>query len=373
MLTIMRIPLERAPLSGREARHQQERLQALQLTAGSYAADALWLMLLSLDGLVAPHLPIMFALTAAVAVSIPLLMVTRGWNLRMPDPNLLNAQTAAAYLITLAFLVLAPNASLVFLSSLFVIAAFGTLALSVRQYLWAWCFTGVSMVPIMLTVGSQLAIPIATPFQQLIVWLVIMSALGRVMFLSIRVNRLRDRLHRSNQQLKTSFAEAKLLATLDELTQVWNRRSILMFADEERLRALQSDTTFCLAMLDLDHFKSINDTFGHPVGDQVLKVFAETVGRNLRTSDKLGRYGGEEFMLLLPNETLDRGLTVAERVRHEVAAVDWSAVAPGLSVTTSIGVTALRDQGTVTDLLARSDAALYEAKRRGRNQTHAIP
>jgi diguanylate cyclase (GGDEF)-like protein len=370
---MMRMLTNHAPLSGKEARYQHERLQVLQLSALSYATDTLWLTLLALDGVMALHLPAVFALAATVAVGVPFVVFAQGWNLRMPDPNLTNAQTAASYLIMLAFLVLVPQASPVFLSSLFVIAAFGTLVLSVRQYLWAWCFTGLGMVPVLLTVGGQLAIPVATPFQQLIMWLVVMSALGRVMFLSIRVNRLRDRLRQSNQQLKTSFAEAKQLATLDDLTQVWNRRSILMFTNEERLHAAQSNATFCLAMLDLDHFKSVNDTFGHPTGDEVLKVFAEKVSKILRTSDKFGRYGGEEFMLLLPNESLERGLMVAERVRTEIASVDWNAVAPGLSISISIGITAFRGQEPVEELLARGDAALYEAKHRGRNQTHAVP
>jgi diguanylate cyclase (GGDEF)-like protein len=122
-----------------------------------------------------------------------------------------------------------------------------------------------------------------------------------------------------------------------------------------------------LAMLDLDHFKQINDRFGHLVGDQVLVTVAQMLRERLRGTDLLARTGGEEFLAVLPDATPARAREVCERIRAHMEAHDWSGIAPGLKVTVSIGL-ASSPPCEEAVLMARADAALYRAKAGGRNR-----
>jgi diguanylate cyclase (GGDEF)-like protein len=121
-------------------------------------------------------------------------------------------------------------------------------------------------------------------------------------------------------------------------------------------------------MIDLDWFKSINDRFGHLVGDKVLRRVVERIRECSRDGDAIGRYGGEEFVLLMQGADQNGGTRLVERIRVAVSAADCSDIAPGLKVSVSCGLAGVRANDTVDAVLARADAALYEAKRGGRNQ-----
>jgi diguanylate cyclase (GGDEF)-like protein len=121
-------------------------------------------------------------------------------------------------------------------------------------------------------------------------------------------------------------------------------------------------------MLDLDWFKSINDRFGHLVGDRVLKRVVDRVRECSRESDVLGRYGGEEFVLLLPGADENAGARLVERIRGAISATDWTDLGAGLKVTVSCGIARIRPADTLNGVLARADKALYAAKRGGRDQ-----
>jgi diguanylate cyclase (GGDEF)-like protein len=183
------------------------------------------------------------------------------------------------------------------------------------------------------------------------------------------VSDLRGKLYRRSLALRDAKERAEELARVDALTGTLNRRTFFELAEEETLRTLRHLRPFCIAVLDLDHFKSINDRFGHPVGDRALAAFAATVTSCLRATDKLGRYGGEEFVVLMPETPLDGGRVVVERIRTAVKEADWAAIAPALELTVSIGIAAFRRGETVGQLLERSDFALYLAKREGRDRT----
>ena len=124
----------------------------------------------------------------------------------------------------------------------------------------------------------------------------------------------------------------------------------------------------CVAMIDLDWFKTINDRFGHLAGDKVLRRVVDCVRQCLRTSDVIGRYGGEEFVLLLQGADELSGARLVERVRGAVSSADWSDIAPGLKVSVSCGIASIRITDTLDSVLTRADQALYEAKRGGRDQ-----
>ena len=169
---------------------------------------------------------------------------------------------------------------------------------------------------------------------------------------------------------KRTEQELWLLATTDPLTGVANRRHVLTQCEEEILRSRRYDRPVSLVMCDLDHFKSVNDRFGHAAGDAVLRAFSATARSVLREGiDTIGRFGGEEFLLLLPQTGVQSARLVAERLRRRCAGIEipspWSAA----RVTCSFGVTALADDdGGVDGFLRRADAALYRAKDAGRDR-----
>jgi diguanylate cyclase (GGDEF)-like protein len=183
-----------------------------------------------------------------------------------------------------------------------------------------------------------------------------------------------------NRQLQAEIAERKKaeerlteLATVDELTNVANRRHFIETLVREMNRAKRSGVACCILMIDIDHFKAINDNFGHDMGDAALKKLVEICRRNLRAIDMIGRLGGEEFGVLLPETVLEQGVAVGRRICRAVAA-DPTATGDGpLRITVSIGVAAYTATDTDIDvLLKKADIALYEAKKKGRNRVCAM-
>ena len=165
-------------------------------------------------------------------------------------------------------------------------------------------------------------------------------------------------------------AELEHLATHDSLTSALTRRHMDDACRIEMERTRRNGRSMALVMMDLDHFKTINDTHGHLAGDQVLINFVFNVNALLRPADQLGRFGGEEFLLLLPETSMEDALQVAERIRAQCAAS--ADTRPGASCTVSVGVAATRhDRDTVDALMARADAAMYRAKDNGRNRVEA--
>lgn len=154
---------------------------------------------------------------------------------------------------------------------------------------------------------------------------------------------------------------------VDDLTGVLNRRSIMQTLRDQLADSERSGEPCAVAMIDLDFFKRINDRFGHPIGDEVLRSFAIAVGANARAVDRLGRYGGEEFLLVLPCIGGVEATEAVDRLRAIIADLDWSAISDELQVSVSAGVTQALPNEAVEDIVARADAALYRAKAAGRN------
>ena len=142
----------------------------------------------------------------------------------------------------------------------------------------------------------------------------------------------------------------------------------MRFLDDAIARAHRTNVPCSIALIDLDWFKRINDAFGHPTGDEVLRTFAITVFANIRSIDRFGRYGGEEFLLLLPDTSNEAAAPILDRLRAIIADLDWSAFSPGMTVTISAGLATLAADENPDTLLARADSALYAAKARGRNR-----
>jgi len=164
-----------------------------------------------------------------------------------------------------------------------------------------------------------------------------------------------------------TYEEAQTQAITDSLTGVYNRRALFQIGEFEFTRARRIDRPFCAVMLDIDHFKRVNDHYGHAAGDQALRRLAERCKSGTRGIDLIVRYGGEEFVILLPETPLEAGRILAERLRASVENEPFLTEAGPLRITISLGVAEAGEADTLTSLIERADAALYNAKRAGRN------
>jgi len=201
-------------------------------------------------------------------------------------------------------------------------------------------------------------------------------ALGMVLpwfaLMGAYVHGLRARLSDSHRRLQSAFKRMEEIAVRDELTGVFNRRFLMESLARERSRATRLAAPFSICLSDIDHFKSINDRLGHAAGDGVLKHFALISAAGLRATDIFGRYGGEEFLMILPDTGLNGARTVAERARKAIETADFPQVANDQRVTVTSGVASSKPAESVPDLLARADKGLYDGKAAGRNQVVAV-
>lgn len=176
---------------------------------------------------------------------------------------------------------------------------------------------------------------------------------------------------RQKTELADALAQLEFLARSDALTGAVNRRHMTTLLDDEARRQQRSCRPLTLAMIDIDWFKRINDSHGHAVGDRVLKEVIRCASAGLRQTDVLARWGGEEFLLLMPETTREQALLVADRLRQRVRANNWSQSAPGLQVSVSVGVGEHTPDATLAQTLERADSALYRAKQQGRDRVCA--
>jgi diguanylate cyclase (GGDEF)-like protein len=183
---------------------------------------------------------------------------------------------------------------------------------------------------------------------------------------------IEGRLGRALGSISTAITSAQEAATVDRLTGVANRQALINALFTEVERASRYDRPFSVAFVDIDHFKAVNDSYGHGVGDVVLRGVAQAIRANLRQTDMIGRYGGEEFMLLLTETNVEDGAVLTEKLRNLVQSLRFEAEGnPELTVTISIGIAGGIGQRLRVDTLVRdADAAMYSAKSLGRNQTY---
>ncbi|KKO46386.1 ABC transporter substrate-binding protein [Arsukibacterium ikkense] len=201
-------------------------------------------------------------------------------------------------------------------------------------------------------------------FQLLIVLLVavLIIAVVRWRLASLKRSELKLKL-----QVAEKTAELAALARLDSLTGLANRRAFDEAMQHELKRARRQQQPLCLALLDIDHFKQVNDNWSHSIGDEILKRVAATLQQHCRDTDSLARWGGEEFVILLPDTSLAKATEVCDRLRMQVADTSFTEVVPDLTITLSIGLAMLDSNDDGKQLLIDADRALYQAKRQGRN------
>ncbi len=184
------------------------------------------------------------------------------------------------------------------------------------------------------------------------------------------LRRAKDALEATNRELQEAFRREQVFARTDSLTGIFNRRHFFDLAEQEFVIAKRYRQTISVIIFDVDHFKQVNDTFGHQVGDEILQSIVRIARENLREADIFARHGGEEFIILLANSNAQESQIVAERIRKNIAASHLDTERGKVNVTVSIGIAELSsDTNTIDHLVKYADQALYKAKEQGRNRT----
>jgi diguanylate cyclase (GGDEF)-like protein len=357
-----------APRSATLLRRVRQRRRTLAIQAVSYALGASVLLLYAHAGTISMFVPAAFFLSGVTLIGIFAVLSETQVNDRFEDHFLTVHQVGTHVVIQLGFLLAAPEIGYAFLNVLFLIFAVASLRMTSYQALMAWMLTTASVAPIFILSRIPIGLPVETMLERLAAALCFITTIGQCAFVGLYGESLRKKLYRSGLKLKDAYRRIEELAELDELTGSFNRRCIMRMLDEELARAARSGSPCSIALIDLDWFKRINDAYGHPTGDEVLRTFAITMFANIRSVDRFGRYGGEEFLLVLPDMTVDGAVRALDRLREIIADLDWSAFSSGMRVTISAGVATLRPNETPDTFLARADSALYSAKAKGRNR-----
>lgn len=309
-------------------------------------------------------------------------LLRSGLNLRYTDPSLTLPQMLVATFWVMLLVGVAPQVRGIFLLLYVVIFLFGIFRLRRSEYLW---MTGFALVGYGSIVLREMLFDLSTvPLSlELLQFAVLLVTLIWLAFFGSYVGRLRDTLAKRNRELADALQQNRELAIHDDLTGTFNRRHILSILEDERTRAERTRRAFGVCLMDIDHFKEINDRYGHLVGDEILREFAERVVGEIRVMDRIGRdgakktetfgrYGGEEFLLVLPETDAEGAIACGERIRNRIAGETFKVEDAETSITVSIGITVYNADELIRDTLSRADRALYRAKHIGRNKVESI-
>ena len=291
-----------------------------------------------------------------------------GWSLRFRDPALTSVQmvlgmvaVAMAYLANPLF-----HGMILLLVALVLVV--GALTLTPRNCRLMGFFSLVGLA-VTIAIGVTQRPEGFDLREQLIVYMFAVIILACVAELAARISAIRSELKAQRRALKKALAENQWLAGRDELTGLSNRRRAMELLAYEERRAVRQPVEACIAMIDLDLFKTVNDRHGHGAGDDVLRTFAQQAALVLREADILARWGGEEFLLLMPDTSQPEAERVIGRFRDMFCRSGQWQWSPELVVTFSVGLTTHRQGESHEATIKRADAALYEAKAQGRNVT----
>jgi diguanylate cyclase (GGDEF)-like protein len=337
----------------------------------SYALGAAVLLPYAHVGTITMVIPAAFLVSGVSLIGLFAGLSEARFNDRFEDHYLTVAQVIGHLIVQLGFLIAAPQIGYAFLNVLFLIYGVAALRMTPRQAVLVWMLTAAAVAAIFLRTEMPIGMPSATPAERLAAALCFVVTIGQCAFVGLYGDSLRKKLYRRGVELSEAYERIEELAELDELTGSFNRRCIMRSLEDEIARAHRSQIPCSVALIDLDWFKRINDVYGHPIGDEVLRTFAICMYANIRGVDRLGRYGGEEFLMVLPGTSHEVAARMLDRLREIIANLDWSAFSSSMQVTISAGLVTLRPDETSESLLARADHALYQAKAGGRNRIAA--
>ncbi|MDR3004652.1 MAG: diguanylate cyclase [Acidovorax sp.] len=292
-----------------------------------------------------------------------------GWSQTRRDPGLFLVHQLVAISGTLGMLMAAPQVVLQAMVMLLTFSADGFLARRRTSFWMTWSGTLVAVAAIVYAIGPQMRMTTDTPAGQLLAVAVMVGGVFRCSLLVTYFRSMQYRLRRAHDQLTEALAQIETLARSDELTGVSNRRGVMAQLQQVQHMAQRTARPLCVALLDIDHFKQINDRYGHDGGDAVLRAFGELLAAQVRTTDSVGRYGGEEFLLVLPETTAEQALVLLERIRKGVATLPWAQmVHSDLRVSCTMGLGIYRPGEPSEAVISRADQAMYLGKAAGRDR-----
>lgn len=290
-----------------------------------------------------------------------------GWSGRLKDPSMVMAQGLYCALLTVLVYAFAHQEVRGFILCILpLIIMFGQFNLNGRQFT---VFTGVTLAVL------STAVLLLRPYDDaprglsadLLELVYVALILGTATSMALIGSNIRRKLMSSRLELAEALSRVHALATTDELTGLANRRHMQDLLTEEVKRHRRLGQPLCIAVLDLDHFKRINDLHGHQGGDEALRHFARIARGALREVDVLARWGGEEFLLMMPATTAEQAMTGLERLRHQLALASPPPSLPTVRITCSAGVALHEASATLQHTIDQADQALYRAKAEGRD------
>jgi diguanylate cyclase (GGDEF)-like protein len=308
-----------------------------------------------------------WAIFSCSGLAVIYALIRSGFSLRLKDPSLALWQMLYAIACDAAAFIVAGHGRGVTLSILSVILMFGMFGLSMRQVVTVAVY-GLLLFGAAAGYELQHLSTDESPGLFGAYVFMVFVVLSATTFLTWRLQQMSAYMRDQKNKLALAFDKIQLIATRDELTGTTNRRYMLEKMHEEAQRAARNGKPLLFAILDIDHFKQINDQYGHQAGDRALQVFSTVVQNNIRANDILARWGGEEFVILLTEADVSVGMVCLERVRTKVAETEILLDNTSLKLTVSIGVTPYCSGESSEKTMARADAALYNAKAQGRDR-----
>jgi hypothetical protein len=268
------------------ARRARQRRQIQGMIAISYLIDGGILSLYAYAETIPQTIGPAFAITGLLSVAVYLMLSETGITERFKDHYFVVPQLFVSLSIMLVFTYIAPEVGVMFLCTLFLVFNFGSLRSNPGQSAAMWAATAAGLAGLFLLTDKSIGMPNGTMLERLATALMFTLTIGRCMFVGMFSSSMRHSLYQSGLKLKEAYRRIEELAELDELTGAFNRRCIMRVLEEEICRSERHNSPCSIALIDLDHFKRINDAYGHPTGDEVLRTFAITSFANIRTIDR---------------------------------------------------------------------------------------
>ncbi len=348
--------------------HQILRMRRTLMATGSGLVLTAIVVLSMSQGMVdlaLPYFILLYTLIWLGNLCFPL-MISYDINLLFKDPSLTIPQLIWHTFTNTISIYLVPELQNVFLMHYLLVVLFGAFRMQRRGFFIVGGFILLCYTTVMVAhqVGGE-----GAPFrQQTLSGLVFVFMLVGVSIIGTEISSLRWALKKRNAEMNELMKQAKEQAITDDLTGLYNRRYLMDILRRQQALACRGGGDFSLCFVDLDHFKQVNDRYGHKAGDEVLQTFADIARNSVREVDFVARLGGEEFVLVLVGTPLEGARQVAERLRLSMEAARLDILDPGHIVTASVGVTQYRPKEQIEETMHRADIAVYAAKNRGRNQ-----
>ncbi|MCP5280007.1 MAG: GGDEF domain-containing protein [Rhodoferax sp.] len=323
-----------------------------------------------LMGLTDATLAALFSVVAFTSLSLVYVALRTGWSLRFQDPAMTMPQMVLGIVALAAVYAINPairGMAMLIVAMSLVFGAFILPPARCRQLGWL----AVAALGLVMAFSAWSQPTVFEPRIEAMHFMLAALVLPVTAYVAGELSAVRETQQAQKRELRAALDRLQQLATHDELTGLPNRRQMMELLALETRKATRNNTHLCFGLVDIDHFKQINDTLGHQAGDQTLVLFARLLSTALRAGDLLARWGGEEFLLLLPATSLDEAQRITERLRITCTeSPAWESL-PGCRVTFSAGLVLHRPGDSSALTIARADAALYAAKHAGRNQVVA--